>query len=198
MGVLLLIGLTHNEVDMVQSDRTVVGQCVLDQGVRVSALVLSQLLVALVEIYTVALDISGNPGLVVSVGLAVREVQLVVQLVVLVLKTQHLQQIYISRSCAHDTVDDRVTCQHIIDEQGVRSRDVTMHGIVVHTVAIGIIAVAAGRSHLVVEHPCALVVSLNRRLHAQGTKQHVGHVAIHTLDIQVTVAVGRHTHTVLA
>ena len=56
VGILLLVSLTYNEVDMVATDSTIIGQRVLDQRIRIGAAILRQTLVTLVEIYTVALD----------------------------------------------------------------------------------------------------------------------------------------------
>ena len=69
--VLLFIGLTHNEVHMVQSDGAVISQRVLDQCIRIGASALGEFLIALVEVYTVALNPCRYPGLVLGVGLAV-------------------------------------------------------------------------------------------------------------------------------
>ena len=56
VGILLLVSLTYNEVDMVATDSTIIGQRVLDQRIRIGAAILRQTLVTLVEIHTVALD----------------------------------------------------------------------------------------------------------------------------------------------
>ena len=115
--------------------------------------------------------------------LAIRKVQTIGQIVVLVLQTNHLQQVNISRTSTSDTVYCGVTGQQVVDQQGIRSRDITMDGIVVDTISVGIVVVAAGRTYLVVEYPCVGVVSLDSRLHQQCTTQHVGDVTIQTLYI---------------
>ena len=150
---------------MVQAEGAVVVQRVLNEEVGVGALVLVETLVALVEVHAVALNPCRHPGLVLSVGLAVREVQLVVQRVVLALHANHLQQVYFGRTGSDHAVNDGITCHEIVDEQGVRSRDITVDGVVVHTIAVGVVVVAAGRADLVVEHPCGGVVSLDGGLH---------------------------------
>ena len=86
MGVLFFVSDTAKQIDMVQTDGSVVGQRILDQEVGIGTLILSQSLVALVQIDAVTLNPCRNPRLVLGVGLAVREVQLVTQLVVLVLE----------------------------------------------------------------------------------------------------------------
>ena len=195
MGVLLLIGLTQHQVHVVQTDVAVVGQRILHEEVAVLTVVLGQLLIGLVQVYTVRLNPGRHPCLIRSVRLAVRQVQLVVQLVVLQLQTNHLEQVNVGRTGSHHAVNERVAGQQVVHQQGVRGRDVTMDGIIVDTVSVSIIVEAAGVTHLVVEHPCRLVVSLDGGLHQQRTTQHVGHVAIQTLHVLRGI---RQTHTVLA
>ena len=69
-----------------------------------------------------------------------------------------------------------------------------MNGIIVNAIAVSIVVIAAGRAYLVVKHPSGRVVSLNGRLHQQCSTQHVGDIAIQTLNILRGV---RKTHTVL-
>ena len=104
-----------------QTDGTIVGQCILNQEVRVGTFVLCQLLIALIEIYTVTLNPGRNPSLILSIRLAVRKVELIVQLMVLALKTYHLEEVKISRTCCNNAVNDGITGQHIVYQQGVRS-----------------------------------------------------------------------------
>ena len=104
---------------MVQADGAVISQRVLDQGVSIFAMSLGQTLVLLGQIHTVTLNPGGDPGLVVGRGRAVREVDLIGQLVVLALDTQHAEQIDIGRCCSYETVNDRVTRQHVVHQQGV-------------------------------------------------------------------------------
>ena len=166
-----------------QSDQSVIGQRVLYQEVRVSTLSLGEFLVALVKIDTITLNPGRHPCLVLGVGLAVREIELVVQVMILGIQSQHLEQVNVSRACGYYAVHQRVTSQQIVDQQGVRSRDVTMNGIVIDTVAIGIVVEAAGRADLIVKYPCRFIVCLDGGLHEQGTAKHVGHVTVKALYI---------------
>ena len=93
VGVLLFEGLTYHEVGMMQADGTVVGQRVLYQGIGVLAVSLGQTLVLLGQIHTVTLYPGGNPGLVIARGRAIGEVDLISQLMVLALDTDHTQQV---------------------------------------------------------------------------------------------------------
>ena len=165
VGVLLLVGDTTKQIQVVQTEHGIVGQRVLNKEVSVGALVSVKTLVALVEVHTVALNPCRHPSLVLGVSLAIREVQLIIQLVVLALHANHLQQVYFGRTGSDHAVNDGITCHEIIHEQGVRSRDITVDGVVVHTIAVGVVVVTAGRAHLVVEHPGRGVVSLDGGLH---------------------------------
>ena len=78
---------------MVQTNGSIICQRILNQEIRVGTSVLCQLLITLIEIYTVTLNPSRNPSLVLSVRLAVREVELIVEMMVLALYTYHLQQV---------------------------------------------------------------------------------------------------------
>ena len=109
MGILLLIGDTTQKIDMVQTYRTIVCQCVLHQEVSIGTSALCEFLVTLVKIYTITLNPGRYPSLVLGMSLTVREVQFVVQFVVLVLESNHLHQIDISRTCDNHTVNDGVT-----------------------------------------------------------------------------------------
>ena len=53
--------------------------------------------------------------------LAIREIQLVVQLVILVLHTHHLHQVEVGRTSSYHTVDKCITSQFVIHQQRVRS-----------------------------------------------------------------------------
>ena len=80
---------------MVLAYGAVVSKCVFYQGVGIIARTLCQLLVRLVEIHTVALCPGSNPGEVLGVCLAVREVDVVVQRVVLYFQAKHVKQVNI-------------------------------------------------------------------------------------------------------
>ncbi len=69
-----------------------------------------------------------------------------------------------------------------------------MNGIIINTIAISIVIIAAGRTHLIIKHPSRFIVSLDRRLHQQRTAQDVSHVTIQTL--YVLRSVGK-THSIL-
>ena len=73
------------------ADVAIVYNGVLDKGISIVARSLGKALVRLVEIYTVRLYPCRNPCLVLCLGLAVREVEVVVQAVVLKIKTHHLK-----------------------------------------------------------------------------------------------------------
>ena len=113
---------------------------------------------------------------------------------ILAVHTDHLQQVNIGRTGSQYTVDDGVTGQHIVDKQRVGSGDVSMYGIIIDTVAVCVIVETAGRTYLVVKHPCRRVVCLDSRLHEKRTAQHIGHITIETLHILRGIA---KTHTVL-
>ncbi len=109
MSILLLVGDTTQEIDMVQTNRTIVCQRILHQEVSIGTSALGEFLVTLVKIYTITLNPGRYPSLVLGMSLTVREVQFVVQFVVLVLESNHLHQIDISRTCDNHTVNDGVT-----------------------------------------------------------------------------------------
>ena len=67
------------------------------------------------------MDPGGNPSLVLGIGLAVREVELVVEMMVLALHTNHLEQVEVGRTCGNNTVNDGITGQHIVHQQWVGS-----------------------------------------------------------------------------
>ena len=73
---------------------------------------------------------------------------------VLALDTNHRQQINISRSCTNKAIDDSITSKHLINQQWVHGRDITMYSIIVNTIAISIVLVATGRAYHIVEYPC--------------------------------------------
>ena len=60
-----------------------------------------------------------------------------------------------------------------------------MDCVIVHAIAIGIIFPTTGRTHLVIEHPCTGVVSLDGGLHVEHTGQHISQITIKALDIGV-------------
>ena len=191
-GVLLLISLTNHEVHMVQSDSTVVCQGILNQGICVLTVSLGQTFILLGEIYTVTLNPRGSPSLVVSMGCAVREVDLIGQLVILALYTQHFQQVDISRTSSYETVNSSLLTQQIINEQRVHGRDITMYRVIIHAITVSVVFPAACRTYHVIEYPCGLVVSLDSRLHTKYTTEHVTKITIQTLDIAVVITDREH------
>ena len=48
-----------------------------------------------------------------------------------------------------------------------------MYGVVVHAIAVGVVLVTAGRTNHIVEHPSALVVSLDGGLHVEHAAKDV-------------------------
>ena len=187
IGVLLLEGLTNHDVSMVQTKGSVVSQRVLDQGISVFAMSLAKALILLGKIYTVTLNPCRNPSLVVARCSTIRKVDLIVEFMIVALDANHVEQINICRSSTYETVNDGVSGQHLVNEQRVHGGDVTMNGIIVHTIAISVVLVSTGRTNHVIEHPCRGVVSLDGGLHIQHTAEHVTQVTIQTLNILVGV-----------
>ena len=179
---------------MVLADGAIVGERVLDEEVAIHARVLVETLVRFVEVHTVRLNPCRHPGLVFGVGVAVRKVQFVRELVVLAFNAQHLEQVNVGRTGGHHAVYDGVTRDSVVHQQGVRGRNVAVDGIVVNAIAVCIVVIARGRTYHVVEHPGVLVVSLDGGLHEQCSAQHVGNVAIQALHI--FAGIGK-THTIL-
>ena len=85
--------------------------------------------------------------------LTIREVQIVMQAVVLVVKAQHLEQINVSRAIPHETVYQSIALQEMIHEQRIGSRDVTMNVIIVYSIPVCIVFIAICQAHLVLKHP---------------------------------------------
>ena len=106
---------------------------------------------------------------------------------VLALDAQHAEQVDVGRGRTHEAVHDRVTGQHVVHQQRVHGRDVTVYRVVVHTVTVGIVFVAAGRTHHVVEYPCRIVVSLDGGLHVQHAAEDVTQVTIETLHVFIGI-----------
>ena len=102
---------------------------------------------------------------------------------VLALDTYHTQQVNISRSGTYEAVNQCIALQHIVNQQWVRSRDITMYAIIVNTITVSIVAITVGCTHLVIENPCRVIVSLDGRLHQKCTTEHVGYITVKTLDI---------------
>ena len=193
-GGLLLEGLTNHKVNMVETNGAIIGQRILNQGIGVLAMGLGQTLVLLGQVHTVTLYPGRNPGLVVTRCRAIRKVDLIGQIVVLACNTNHLQQVNIGRGCTQETVYNRVTGQHLVNQQGVHGRDVAMDRVIIHTIAIGIVTITAGTAHLVVEYPGRTVVGLDGRLHIQHTAKHVTQVTVKALNILIGI---RHSEVVL-
>ena len=106
---------------------------------------------------------------------------------VLALDTNHTQQVDIGRSSTQETVNNRITGQHLVNQQGVHGRDITMDGVVIHTIAVGIVTVSTGTTHLVVEYPGRTVVGLDSGLHVQHAAQHITQITIKALYILVRI-----------
>ena len=123
---------------------TVIGERVLHQSVCISAGALCEFLIGLSQIDTVALNPGRNPSEVLSVGLAVGEVDLIIKVLGLGIQTDHLQQVNVGRACSHKAVNECVALQQVVDEQRVGSGDVTMNQVVVNTIAVSIVVIATG------------------------------------------------------
>ena len=165
VGILLLISDTSQQIEVMQTDVSIIINRILNEEVSIRTGVLGQLLITLIQIYSIALNPSWYPSLILSMGLTIRKVELIVQFVILWLETNHLKQVNISRTSSHYTVNDGITSQQIVYQQGVRGRDVTMYCIIINTIAISIVVIAAGRTYFIIEHPCWFIISLNSRLH---------------------------------
>ena len=127
-------------------------------------------------------------------GFAVRKVDFIVEFVVLAVDAKHLEDVYICRTCSHEAIHAGVALQQVINQQRIGSGDVTMHGIVVYAIAVSIIIEVVGDSHQVIKYPCRRIVCLDGGLHQQGATQHVGYVAIQTLNVFGSI---RQAHVVL-
>ena len=104
---------------MVQADGSIVSQRVLYQGIGILAVSLGQTLVFFGQIYTVTLNPSRNPSLVVARCCAVREIDFVSKLMIVALDANHVEQVNICRSCSQETVNNCVAGEHLVDEQRV-------------------------------------------------------------------------------
>ena len=173
---------------MMQPDSSVVSQRVLYQGVSIFAVSLGQTFILFGKIHTVALNPCRNPSFVVCRSSAVREVDLIVQLMVLALEAHHIKKVDIGRSCTNKTVNDGLAGQQVVDQQRVHSRDVAVNGIIVNTIAECIVMPAACRTHHIIKNPRGTVICLDRRLHVQYTAKHVTQVSIEALNIRVVVS----------
>ena len=80
-------------------------------------------------------------------GFAVREVNFIVELMIFVINANHLEDIHVGRSGSYETIYAGVALQQVIYQQWVGSGDVTMHGIVVYTIAVSVIIKVVGDSH---------------------------------------------------
>ena len=95
---------------------TIVCNSILYQSIAVVTRALGQTLVLLGEIYTVALNPGRNPSLVLSLGLAIREVHIIMKAMVLALNAYHLEEVYISRSRTYEAVHQSVALQEVIHQ----------------------------------------------------------------------------------
>jgi hypothetical protein len=116
-------------------------------------------------------------------GFAVREIDFIVELVILAVNANHLQEIHIGRSCSYEAVYAGVALQQIVDQQGVGSRNVTMYSIVVNTIAVRVIVEVIGDTYQIVKYPSRVVIGFDGGLHQQSTTQYIGYVAIQTLNV---------------
>ena len=66
LGILLLIGLTYNDVSVMQANGTIVSKCILNQCIGVLTMSLGKALVLLSQIYAVTLNPCRNPGLIIT------------------------------------------------------------------------------------------------------------------------------------
>ena len=173
IGILLLESLTSHEVHMVQAHGAVPSQRVLNQGIGIFTVCLGQTLVLLSQIHAVTLNPGRNPGLIVARCRAIRKINLISQLMIIALDSNHIEQVDVCRGSTYETVNDGVTGQHLVNQQGVHSRDVTMNSIVIHTVAISIILITAGRTYHIIEYPRAGIISFDGWLHVQHTAEHI-------------------------
>ena len=73
---------------------------------------------------------------------------------VLALDAYHTQQVNISRSGTYEAVNQGVALQEVINQQWVRSRDITMYAVIVNTITVCIVAITVGCTYLVIENPC--------------------------------------------
>ena len=94
--MLFLVGLTQHEVGIVLTDMPIISQCVLNQGICIVTTAFRESLITLIQVHTVALCPCRNPRKILRMRLTVREVQIVMQAVVLAVHPQHLEQINIS------------------------------------------------------------------------------------------------------
>ena len=97
------------------TDCSIISNGILNQSIAVVARALGKALILLGEIYTVTLNPGRNPGLVLSLGLAVREVYIIMKTMVLALDAYHTQQVNISRSCTYEAVNQCIALQHIVN-----------------------------------------------------------------------------------
>ena len=73
---------------------------------------------------------------------------------VLALDAYHTQQVNISRSGTYEAVNQGVALQEVINQQWVRSRNISVDAVIVNTITIGIVAISIGCTHLTIENPC--------------------------------------------
>ncbi len=103
------------------ADCSIIGNGILNQSIAIVARALGEALILLGEVYTVALNPGRNPGLILCLGLAVREVYIIVKTMVLALDAYHSQEVYISRSCTYEAVNQGIALQQVVNQQWVRS-----------------------------------------------------------------------------
>ena len=183
VGVFFFVSLAGYQVKMVFADGSIISQHVFNQSIGIRTASLGEAFVALGQIDTIALYPCGNPGEVLAMGFAVREIDFIVELVILAVNANHLQEIHIGRSCSYEAVHAGVALQQIVDQQGVGSRNVTMYSIVVNTIAVRVIVEVIGDTYQIVKYPSRVVIGFDGGLHQQSTTQHIGYVAIQTLNV---------------
>ena len=114
--MLFLVGLTQHEVDVVLTDMPLISQCILNQGICIVTTAFRESFITLIQVHTVTLCPRRNPRKVFRMRLTIREVQIVMQAVVLADHPQHLEQINVGRAIPHETVYQSVALQEVIYE----------------------------------------------------------------------------------
>ena len=119
ISILLLESLTNHEICMVKTEGSIISQRILNQRIGVLAMTLCQLLITLIEVYTVTLNPGRDPSPVIGMSCTIRQIQLIGELMVLALNANHIQQINIGRSSTYETVNKCITLEQVIHQQRV-------------------------------------------------------------------------------
>ena len=104
VGVFFFVSLAGYQVKMVFADGGIISQHVFNQSIGIRAGSFGETFVAFGQIDTVALYPCRNPGEVLAMGFAVREIDFIVELVVFAVNTDHFQEIHIGRGCSYKAV----------------------------------------------------------------------------------------------